>query len=211
MNQPIYIYALTDPRTSAVRYIGKSVRPHERLANHCNERADTWRNRWIQKLLREGVKPGLVILEELPSSADWKAAERRWIAAAPEHGWHLTNSTSGGDGVQDLPLEIRERMRLTWLGRKHRPESLKKIGRASVGRTHTEAYRAYMRRIMTGRHVTWNERLRHANEKFSAEQVLEIRASLARGERQSSIAARFGVDKGTISNIHRGLFYRWVA
>lgn len=46
--------------------------------------------------------------------------------------WPLTNATSGGDGVPDLPPETRQRMAQVWIGRKHRPESLKKKAEAEL-------------------------------------------------------------------------------
>lgn len=210
-NSAIYIYALIDPRDGEVRYIGKSCRPRERLMNHCNEHSRTWRVHWIQQLVSLGLRPTLAILETLPCDADWQTTERRWIAMGKERGWKLTNGTSGGDGVSDLSPEVRARMRLTWLGRKHRPDSLLKIGIASKGRVRSAESIAHMRRIMTGRHITWNDKVRHAMEKLTADQVRAIRTAIATGERQRSIGARFGVDSGTISNIHRGKCYQWVS
>lgn len=97
----IYIYALIDPRTTEVRYIGKSIRPRERLANHCNEQGSSWRNRWLRQLVSLGLRPELAICETLPDDGDWIAAERKWIAQAKAWGWPLTNCTSGGDGAPD--------------------------------------------------------------------------------------------------------------
>lgn len=47
---PVYIYGLTDPITEEIRYIGKSIRPTERLSNHCNEKSNCHRSNWIQSL-----------------------------------------------------------------------------------------------------------------------------------------------------------------
>lgn len=65
-------------------------------------------------------------------------------------------------------------------------------------------------RSKTGRTVPWSDTLRHAAEHLSAEQVRAIRIALSNGERQYMLAKQYGVDKGTISNIHRGVCYRWV-
>lgn len=207
--RPIAIYGLADPDTGEIRYIGKSIRPHERLANHCNERSACHRTNWIRSVLARGKRPALIILETLPPTADWQASERRWIAHGHEQGWHLTNSTSGGDGVPDLPAEIRARIATAWIGRKHKPETLRKIGAASRQRKHDAAWRSDMSRKMQGRDFTpeWREKISRAVRKLTDEQVREVRARLNAGETQHAVAADFGVDKGTISNIKRGVCY----
>ncbi len=128
----IHIYALVDPETHQVRYIGKSIRPRERLVNQMNERANTYRSNWLQGLRRRGLAPEQVILLSLPPESDWQNAERFWIAEGRRRGWPLVNGTKGGDGVSGLTGESKERMARTWVGRKHRPETLVKIGAASV-------------------------------------------------------------------------------
>jgi hypothetical protein len=206
----VFIYALIDPFTDDVRYVGKSIRPKERLTNHCNEQTRTWRTNWIQSVLARGKRPRLRLLEVLDCDDDWQAAERRWIAGLRAQGANLTNCTSGGDGVPDLPPEIRARMRQVWIGRKHSAETRAKIGRASRGRKHTDVWREHMRTLMRGRTIAWNETVRHAVEKLTAEQVREIRAALASHVSQYVLAERYGVHQGTISNIKRGLCYQWV-
>lgn len=204
-----YIYALVDPRTDAVRYIGKSIRPKERLANHLNERSNSWRNHWLRKMRADGVRPVLRILEVVESD-DWQTAERRWIAHGRALGWRLTNCTSGGDGVPDLPPDVRARMAAAWTGRKHHPESLKRIGRASRGRKHSIESRARMRAIMTGRKITWVGKVSRGLCRLTAEQFADVHRRLANGEKQYDIARLVGVHKSTISNIHRGKGYLWL-
>lgn len=206
----IYIYGLVDPNTHDVRYIGKSIRPRERLQNHCNDHASCHRTYWIQSLVSRGQHPELVILEELSDTDDWQSSERAWIAKARAAEWPLTNSTSGGDGVSDLTPESRERMARTWKGRKHRPESLLKIGAASRQRRHTEEWRQRMHEKMRGREFTaeHRQRLSKGVSKLTDNQVREIRRLLDAKVSQYVIAKQFGVHQGTISNIKRGRFYQ---
>lgn len=206
----ISIYGLIDPRSGEVRYVGKSIRPKERLANHCNDRSSTWRTHWLRELQSEGLKPTLVIFEELPDGSDWQSAERRWIADARAKGWPLTNCTSGGDGVCDLPPDVRSRMAAVWLGRRHRPESLVRIGAASRGRTHTPEYRAYMRRIMTGRKIQWVDKVARSLSHLTDEQVRDIRALIAQGVPHRTIGPMFGIHPTSVSNIRRRKSYSWV-
>jgi hypothetical protein len=206
----VYIYALLDPVNGEIRYVGKSIRPKERLQNHCVEKSRTWRTNWICAVLATGQRPQLRILEILDRDDDWKQAERDWISNLRDRGARLTNCTSGGDGVPDLPPEIRARMALTWKGRKHSPETLAKLGAGMRGKHHSDEHRAHMRAVMTGRVVTWGDKLRHAIEKLTADDVRAVRTALSAGETHTVIGARYGVDKGTISNIKRGVSYGWV-
>lgn len=205
----ICIYALIDPFTDEVRYVGKSVRPQERLINHCNEQSRTWRTNWLRSLRAKGARPRLRILQELPIDADWQEAERAWIAKGRALGWPLTNCTSGGDGVPDLPPEVRERIVSVWRGRKHRPETLAKIGAASRTRRWTAERTEAMRDQFRGRTFTpeWTGKIRRSLEKLTPDQVAEVRRLIAEGVPQRAIAKRFEVHQGTVSNIKRGLSY----
>ena len=205
----IYIYALLDPVTQQVRYIGKTIRLKERLANQCNERSRTHRCYWIQGLLAQGLKPEQVILETLPDGSEWEWREMFWIAKGRQLQWPLVNATSGGDGVKNLAPESRQRIVKAWIGRKHRPESLIKIGQASRGRKHSNEYKEFMKKKMKERDFseTHKQRLSKAVAKLTDEQVREIRAKLANKVSQYAIADEYNVHQGTISNIKRGISY----
>lgn len=94
------VYALRDPRTGAIRYVGKTVViPRDRFLRHVRDAlsygVDTHVARWIRTL---DTEPVFSILEQC-SIEDVAEAECRWIAKAREEGCRLTNLTDGGDGV----------------------------------------------------------------------------------------------------------------
>lgn len=99
--RPVYIYALTDPRTDSIRYVGKTVELKERLLAHINDAkkgSKNWCHRWIRTLLAEGFEPKQRVLQCV-SECEWAEAERRWIAHLSVNGAKLTNLTKGGDGL----------------------------------------------------------------------------------------------------------------
>ncbi len=87
------IYALVDPRTSQIRYIGQTQNhPEVRLQAHI-EKDDTnrYKRAWISELRRLGEKPTVVTLEYAPSIDDALEAERIWIRRGHRLEWPLLN------------------------------------------------------------------------------------------------------------------------
>jgi hypothetical protein len=107
----VYIYGLVDPRNSAIRYVGKSIRPKERLKDHIQRASRSRRRkaRWINSLCAIGLQPQLVYLEETIDEF-WEDRERWWIKHCKELGYDLTNHTEGGDGVHKPDEESRKRL-----------------------------------------------------------------------------------------------------
>jgi DNA-binding transcriptional regulator YiaG len=207
-----YIYGLYDPRSGALRYVGKTDRPEQRLANQMNERGDTHRCHWLQELRSLGLRPTQQILTAVPRGDDWQMAERWRIAVALHMRDPLTNATDGGDGVCGLSPEARAKMAATWVGRKHTPEARARM-RSRPAQCFTSARRdavaAKMRdRVFTAEH---RGRIRVAIQKLTPTQVREIRVLIDQGVSQYVIAERFGVHQGTVSNIARGVTYRTIS
>lgn len=79
-NGLIEIYALSDPRTGVIRYVGQSNNAKRRLVSHLNPgpTVKTTILEWIKDLESERLKPILLILQKVPASqAD--QAEKQWI------------------------------------------------------------------------------------------------------------------------------------
>ena len=204
--KPSYIYALIDPDTDEVRYIGKSINPRQRLSGHMNDKSFCHRAHWLQGLKAKGKKPLVLILDRAAEGEDWQFAERCWISLGRELKWPLTNNTSGGDGVVDLAPESRERIRKAWIGRKHSPESLIRIGDASRGRVKSEASKELMRRKMSGREIKWTDKVSAALAKLSPKDQQDILDALSRGEMVKDLAEKYGVHRTTISKVKAGQY-----
>lgn len=203
----VYIYGLVDPETNEVRYIGKSIRPEGRLRDHINEPpSNCHRSHWIQSLKARGLEPSLMIIETVHGEWPWQESERFWIKRCRDGGMRLTNNTSGGDGVCGLPPETKERMRQTWLGRKHRPETIEKLRVASSSRTASDATRKKMSKSQTGRRILWVDKVAESLRKLSL-QAETIKQRLDRGEKVTSLAIEFKVHRTTISKIKKGTYF----
>ena len=199
----VFIYALIDPFTFKVRYIGKTINLKQRLSTQLNETSNTYRCHWIQSLKAKGKKPIQVVLQELNEDENWQAAEIKWIAIAKKYGWNLVNCTDGGDGVTNLSGESRERMLKTWKGRKHRPETLERLSKASKGRVKSEESKNVMSLKMKGRKIEWADKLQIAVRKFDDEKIAMVLEDL-KTMKGKDVAEKYGVHRTTISKIKLG-------
>jgi hypothetical protein len=134
--QTTFIYYLQDPRNPMKGYIGKSNDPNDRLLHHYCESKGTYKYKWLRKLARLGLKPAIVILEEVSYDC-WQEKEIYWIAFYRWLGYTLTNSTDGGEGV--TPSE----------------ETCVKISQSLKGKVQSEKTRLKRSRSMMGKASAW--------------------------------------------------------
>lgn len=127
------IYGLRCPELGKIRYVGKSSQAPKRLKSHiysASRFGRTHKHRWIANLLAKGLRPELVILEELKEADCWASAERRWIALAVSEGWPLTNLTAGGEGASPLGDAAKARR----FESMRRPETRKRMSESAKAR-----------------------------------------------------------------------------
>jgi predicted DNA binding CopG/RHH family protein len=87
---PFTIYALVDPRTDQVRYVGCTAQPlGQRAKAHLTERGNARKYQWVQELRQANLEPEVQLLEE----AEDEPAEREqyWIALKQAEGCELFN------------------------------------------------------------------------------------------------------------------------
>jgi len=86
------IYALVDPFTQAIRYIGMTRRPlRRRLLEHLNQRCNAHKLWWLLDLRERGVEPEIVPLDTVRDLTKSTAIEREWIDWGIAHGLALLN------------------------------------------------------------------------------------------------------------------------
>jgi predicted GIY-YIG superfamily endonuclease len=88
------LYALIDPTTNEVKYIGLTTRPlHRRLESHlADKRNDNLRQRWVRYLLLQDIKPEITLLNTFTSKEEATQEETRTISHFRNKGSNLTNS-----------------------------------------------------------------------------------------------------------------------
>jgi predicted GIY-YIG superfamily endonuclease len=96
-----YLYALLDPRSGAIRYVGVSANVLQRYEQHCEpprgRRRRTYKEHWIASLAKRGLAPKIEVLGEFPSAPRAAMAEVLLIKQLRELGFRLTNTTAGGE------------------------------------------------------------------------------------------------------------------
>lgn len=102
----IYIYALIDPRTRGVRYVGQSVDPERRYTQHVTATEDTPKGVWIRELRSLGLEPDLIILGNATDQQQANYLETWWMLVGWRQGWGLTNGTKPGEWrvVEDFKI-----------------------------------------------------------------------------------------------------------
>lgn len=128
----VFIYALMDPETNAVRYIGKTLTPKIRFSMHMCEKRGTHKNNWLHQLRARGLRPVMVVIETIHDSDDndWQARERYWIEHYRSAGEPITNLDSGGNGGKLQSEETKDKIRKANMGRKRSEETRLKISLA---------------------------------------------------------------------------------
>ncbi len=91
------IYALRDSRLGRDRYIGSTAQdPHKRLTGHVAE-AKMYHFKqnpkilWIRRLMEQGRKPFIAIIDEADNGSDATALEGWWVDYKRQQGERLFN------------------------------------------------------------------------------------------------------------------------
>lgn len=122
----IYIYALRDPRTNSVCYIGQSQNPQVRLHFHKQVQDGTPKSLWLQEVVTQGYEPMIEILEVIDDNSA-SIRERYWIEEMLSKGEPLTNvchasrhtaksnNVSNMTGIKVMGKRVLERRQLAGL------------------------------------------------------------------------------------------------
>lgn len=124
----IYIYSLDCPITGSPKYVGKTINPKQRLAQHIRSNEKTKKHAWIKSLKNKNLKPIMTIIESF--NYDYDFWESWYIDYYRFLGLNLKNHKGGGDGGK-LSNEVKNKISLKLKGKKkseeHRLKCIKNL------------------------------------------------------------------------------------
>jgi hypothetical protein len=153
------IYALCEPRTGEIRYIGKTSMPIQtRLHSHVRAARRASGRRYVSQWIQSLDAPPTIRLLLIVRRENDAQAECGMIALYRARGCRLTNLTDGGEGVYGYKqsAELKAKRSLWMKGNKHSvgrklsEEHRQKIGDASRGRRMSEEVRLKMSAAQKG-------------------------------------------------------------
>lgn len=151
LSKGFLIYALLDPQTRRVRYVGKSSSGTKRPKQHWRVRKERLKDdrchRWVRSVLRTGKCPVIDVLEVLEPGPDIQvrlaAAEARWIWLFRTLGEDLTNTA-----VTESPERLPARS-----GWHHSLRTRRMMSKKLSGRLVPAYHRRALRRAVRKDHV----------------------------------------------------------
>lgn len=196
------IYALSDPATDELRYIGMTeYLLQERLKQHCFpshlKKAKDYRSQWITSLIQRGLKPKIELVEEVDTYEKMLAAEEFWITQFRALGFCLANYAPGGKASPNR-------------GRPMSPETKMKLSIAKTGQKQDPAVAARIAAMRIGTKLSPETKARisasHMGKPKPRSREMQLKMATYLGARpftdQNGVVYQFIRDAATAHGIH---------
>ncbi len=151
------IYALIDPITNKLRYIGGTTqdlkhRLYQHITYAMTKKKQTHLSCWIRSLLDKSLKPTIQTFLVCKGNTFYEE-EIECIAICKDLGCDLTNSTIGGEYNVGEPktLTHRERLSAALKGKPKSPEHRAALSAARMGYRHTKESKEKLSKSLKGR------------------------------------------------------------
>ena len=199
----LYVYGLLDPETKIIRYVGQTNKLQKRLNDHISEAKYSSKfnrkNNWIRFLLKNNLKPEMIVLEEFKDRYSCNKGEVFHISQLLDCGFDLTNATSGGDSFYTRSAESIQRASNSKLGKKLSEETKYKMKESAKKRINPDEIER-LRSISNGTPPNFKGE-EVLNSKLKEKDVIYIRRQLNSGLRLTDICKEFpNISVSTIHN-----------
>ncbi len=136
MSESVYgvVYALTSP--SGKQYVGQTTKTiKHRIRKHNTLAEGNFQNSAIANAIRKYGINSFTILEiaQATSQEELDSLETRYISSLRTSAPHGYNLLPGGRGRSGTHQDTRKKLRKARIGRKHSPETIRKISEANKG------------------------------------------------------------------------------
>lgn len=140
-NRQVTIYALCDPDTNEVRYIGQTVDPSIRLRAHLSDSfsGQSNKDKWIRSLLVRGKHPTLQALAVV-NVADADTAELDAIQQANRDGFKVLNGVNSANGGISHPRPKPDSVTLKFAVSREIAEKFERLAKERGGKGALLAY-----------------------------------------------------------------------
>lgn len=190
--KPYVIYALTDPRSGRLCYVGATSDARRRLRAHVlsarmNDGVATPVRQWIRELVEVGLRPILREIEEVPFE-ERAAAEAAWIVWLRNQGIDLLNVRGGGAGMAPRSVSARRNLREAALRSQGSAAALDRAREKVRGSRNSAAHRARIAEAKRGTALSDEHRRTLSESNFGLErsEVTRQRISAAQTGKKKS-------------------------
>lgn len=162
-------------------YVGRGTGTRIKMHEYKSKRGTSYKDNIICQIIATGVEVPKVIVADGLTHEEANAMEIKLIAELGRYpNGPLTNRTSGGEGIIDMPADSLARKRAKLKGRKLSPEARAKISRAASNPS--PETRAKMRLAHRGRIISEGTKkkmsLAHKGKPFSETHLEHLRAAM---------------------------------
>lgn len=197
-----HIYALIDPRTYKIRYIGKANKPNNRHNEHSSRfHENNHRTHWLVQLQNLGFRALLYVIEEC-NEFSWQERERYWIKYYRELGCDLVNATDGGEGLTNASQETKDKIRKAKIGTTKSEETKLKMSRSQKGRVITEDHKNKLSVAALGAN--------NGASKLTDQDVLLMRGLFSEGINCPTVARIYGIHRSTVNGIKARKYWKHI-
>lgn len=208
MEKKYSIYVLKDPITFEIRYVGLSYNVNKRYQEHITDKIISYKQRWINTLIKNNKKPLLEIIEKDLSLSKAFELEIYYIKEYKNKGFRLTNSTIGGNApmankthTNETKLKMskgRLGINNSFYNKKHSDESKFKISNSLKGKPSWNAGKKLSPEHIEKLKIAKIDYTPHNKDKTRFDLIL-MEELLKKGLKQKEVAKYFNTDQGTIS------------